>query len=172
MCANGAKSRGPKTPESKLRSAGRNLRHGLLARTVVLEDENLQSFADLLSAFERDLDPQNEIECALDKNMAVSRWRLLRLWAIERSTLKVEMDKHDPATNDPGARAALAFRALSDESRSLDLLNRYEARFDRQYARSLTLLLKLGASANPKNDFCRLNLVPKSDTTHSDTDAS
>jgi hypothetical protein len=69
--ANGAKSRGPRTPESKLRSAGRNLRHVLLAGTVVLEDENLQPFADLLSALERDLDPQNEIERALDKNMAV-----------------------------------------------------------------------------------------------------
>jgi hypothetical protein len=169
--ANGAKSRGPKTPESKRRSAANNLRHGMLARTVVLEDENLQSFADLLSALERDLDPQNEIARALVENMAVSRWRLLRLWAIERSSLKIEMDKHDPATKDPGTRAALAFRALSDESRSLDLLNRYETRFDRQYARSLTLLLKVGqasrpVAANPSDNFCHSNPVPNSNTAH------
>jgi hypothetical protein len=86
---------------------------------------------------------------ALVENLAVGRWRLLRLWAIERSTLKAEMDKHDPAAMEPSARAALAFRALSDESRSLDLLNRYEARFDRQYARSLNLLLKMGQASQP-----------------------
>ena len=166
--ANGAKSRGPKTPESKARSSKNSLRHGLLARTVVLEDENLQSFTDLLIAVERDLDPQNEIERALAENVAISRWRLLRLLALERATLKIEMDKHDPAGKDPCTRAALAFRALSDETHSLELLNRYEARIDRQFARSLNLLLKLRQGAKPaegsKNDFCQTNLVPNPDT--------
>lgn len=162
---NGAKNRGAKTPEAMRRSAANGRKHGLLARTVVLEDENLQSFRDLLSAFERDLDPQNEIECALVENMAVSRWRLLRLWAIESSTMKIEMDKHDRATKDPATRAALAFRTLGDESRSLDLINRYETRFDRQYGRSLTLLLKVQAAhvGNP-NAFCHPEPVPNSDT--------
>jgi hypothetical protein len=176
--ANGVLSRGPKTPESKARSVTNNLRHGLLSRTVVLEEENLKSFADLLTALERDLDPQDEVESGLVENMAVSRWRLLRLWAIERASLKIEMDKHDPATKDPGTRAALAFRALSDNSRSLDLLNRYESRFDRQYARSLTLLLKLRQQsryASPpigsqvsipvdENEICHSNLIPETDT--------
>jgi len=166
--ANGAKSRGLKTPESKARSSKNSLRLGLLARTVVLEDENLQSFTDLLIAVARDLDLQNEIERALAENMAISRWRLQRLLALERATLKIEMDKHDPAAQDPATRAALAFRALSDESHSLDLLNRYEARIDRQFARSLNLLLKLRQDAKPaersKNNFCQTNLVPNPDT--------
>jgi hypothetical protein len=37
--ANGHLSRGPATPQGKLRSARTSLRHGLLARCVALEDE-------------------------------------------------------------------------------------------------------------------------------------
>lgn len=148
--ANGAKSRGPKTAEAKRRSTAHNTHHGLLASTVVLPDEDPQSFADLHSAMERDLKPQNPAQRALVESMAVSRWRILRFWAIERSTLETEMRKHDRVAGAPAARAALAFRTLSDESRILDLLHRYETRFDRQYARSLTLLLDLQAEvANP-----------------------
>ena len=151
---NGAKSRGPKTPEGRLRSSANSLRHGLLARTVVLEDENGDTFADLLAAFERDLHPQNDVERSLVENMAIGRWRLLRLWAIERTSLKSEMEKHDPEANDPATRAAMAFRALGDQSRCLDLLNRYEARFGRQYARSLNLLLKLNTVPPRETNFC------------------
>src|SRR5271154_833336 len=86
--ANGAKSRGPKTDAGKVRSAENSRRHGLLARTLVLEEENAGSFAELLAAFERDRAPKNEIERALVENMAAARWRLLRLWAIERATLQ------------------------------------------------------------------------------------
>ena len=70
--------------------------------------------------------------------MAIARWRLQRLWAIERSTLETEMEKQLSAGQaDPGACAALAFSALGDGARSLHLLNRYEARFHCQYHRSL-----------------------------------
>src|ERR1700727_2034674 len=93
--ANGAKSPGPNTPESKARSAANSLRHGLLAQTVVLEGESA-AFEEILTAFERDLDPQNQVERSLVENMAIGRFRLVRLWAIEKSNLKLEMDKHDP----------------------------------------------------------------------------
>ena len=38
--ANGARSRGPKTPEGKARSARNSLNHGLLARAILLEGES------------------------------------------------------------------------------------------------------------------------------------
>jgi hypothetical protein len=168
--ANGAKNRGAKTPEASQRSAANNLKHGLVAHTVVLECENLQAFTDLLTAYERELQPQTEIESALVQTIAVCRWRLLRLWSIERSSLKIEMDKHDSAEDSPSIRAAMAFRTLSDDSRSLDLLNRYETRYDRQITRSLNMLHKLQArspAAPPvgaANEFCRSEPIPNSDT--------
>ena len=61
-------------------------------------------------------------------------------------------------------RLSLAFRALADQSRTLDLLNRYESRFDRQFVRSLNLLMKLARPDNPLTQFCHSNPVPQPDT--------
>ncbi len=154
---NGAKSKGPKTPEGKLRSAGNSRRHGVLARTIVLDDERAASFTTLLAAFESELQPAGAVEQACVENMAVARWRMMRLWGMEKAGLQFQMSKQDPAAHDPATKAAVAFRSLCDDSRSADLLNRYETRYDRQYARALNLLLKF-------KDF-HTNLVPESNTT-------
>jgi hypothetical protein len=45
--------------------------------------------------------------------------------------------------------AALAFKSLSDNSRSLDLMNRYEARYERQYFRAHRRLLEVQDRRTP-----------------------
>jgi hypothetical protein len=50
-----------------------------------------------------------------------------------------------------------AFRELADESRTLDLLHRYEVRYDRQFARALNQLMKLADPNNPLTQFCQTN---------------
>lgn len=57
--------------------------------------------------------------------MAIARWRLMRIWGVERATLDSAIEKQDPLAHEPCERAALGFRALADESRTLDLLHRY-----------------------------------------------
>lgn len=140
--ANGAQSNGPKTPAGKLRSARNSLRHGILARTIVLDEESAASFNRLLSAFERELQPRGPVEKGCVENMAVARWRMMRLWGMEKAGLQFEMGKQDPTAHDGPTSAAMAFRALCNDGRSIDLLNRYETRYDRQYSRALNLLLK------------------------------
>jgi hypothetical protein len=130
LLTDSAGNRGAQTPEARRRSQANNLKHALLANTVVLDDENLQAFTDLLAAYERDLHPQSEIERSLVQNIAVSRWRLLRLRAMQRATPKTEKNK--------------------DASRSIGLMNRFEADFDRQFTRSLALLLKVQADRASK----------------------
>ena len=122
--ANGAKSHGPSTPEGKLRSAASNLRHGILARTVVLDEENFESFTDLLEASDRLFNPEDEVEKACVENMAVSRWRLMRLWGVEKAGLAHEIRQKAPAAPDTPTRTAMAFRSLSDESRWNDVVGR------------------------------------------------
>ena len=140
--ANGALSQGPISDAGKAVSSRNGLRHGILAQTVVLDDEDSELFATLLSTLENELRPGDETDRALIENMAVARWRLMRLWGMEKAGLCHEMEKHQSSALNSPTRAALAFRSLSDESRSLDVLGRYETRYDRQYARALNLLLK------------------------------
>jgi hypothetical protein len=180
---NGARSRGPVTPAGRLKSSANSARHHLLSKTILLESERPEAFADLLAGLTSEFNPQTETQRALVENMAVSRWRQMRIWAVERATLQSAMEAHDPNTTDSATRAAQAFRSLADDSRTLDLLGRYETRFDRQFARSLNLLIKLdplrrtglpacgtpaphpGPSAEgAQNDSCQTNLIPIPDT--------
>jgi len=71
----------------------------------------------------------------------------MRLWVYESAALSHEMRKNALA-NESESKAtlgSLAFRTLSDEIASLDNLNRYETRFDRQYSRCLQRLRELQA---------------------------
>ena len=141
-----------------------NLRHGLLAEAVVLDEEKPEAFFELLGNLTSEHNPQTETQRILVETMAIARWRLTRLWAIERETLQAEIHKHDPAEHSEAARAALAFRGLADQGRTLDILNRHESRLDRQYARSLNLLMKLADPDNPLTQFRHTNPVPQSDS--------
>jgi len=154
---NGAKSCGPKTSAGKRRSSKNSLRHGLLAQTIVLDEEDRDAFAQLIASFEIEFDPRSPNETALVENLVVSRWRLMRVWGIEKEGLRLEMSKHASTVSNPVSRASMAFRSLSDDSRSLDTLHRYETRYDRQYTRALNMFFKSREKSNlplepsPKN---------------------
>ena len=90
--------------------------------------------------------------------MAVARWRLQRAWVMETALLDNQMDlsrqeflaKYE--TPDEPTRAALAFRELTENSPSLNVLLRYEARLTRQLDRCLKRLADLRASRE-KEEF-------------------
>ena len=150
--ANGARSQGPVTPEGKQRSSQNGIRHGILANTVVLEGESKERFEELLRSLTAELQPRSTAETALVETMAVARWRLLRIWSLQKTAFDIEMARENMPASRP-QRAAVVFRKLADNSRSLDLLLRYENSFDRQFSRALSLLMKLrAASAPPDQD--------------------
>jgi hypothetical protein len=110
--------------------------------------------------------------------MAVARWRQMRIWGIEKANMEHQMraqaeapgaSEDDPADDeaaesnageDAATRCALAFRTLSDESRSLDLINRYESRYDRQYLRAHRRFLELADRRTPPPVASRLRIDP------------
>ncbi len=155
--ANGAKSRGPVTPEGKRKSSQNARRHGFLARAVVLEDERTPAFHDLLNDLVREHNAQTETQLNLIETMVMARWRIARLWAIEREILQTEFDKPEHDGETPTAVLTKAFRALADRDGILGLLNRYEARLDRQYSRALNLLIKLADPNSPLTQFRQTN---------------
>jgi hypothetical protein len=134
---NGAKSRGPITPEGKTVSSMNSLGHGILANSLVLDSESEPRFQALLQGLIRELEPQTGIELSYVENMAVCRWRQMRIWILEKTGLDHEISKSTELDVDISTRASLALRHLCDTSKLPALMNRYEARFDRHYSRSL-----------------------------------
>jgi hypothetical protein len=147
---NGAKSRGPKTPTGKQISARNSIDHGLFAEVIALDGESVERFKALSEALHAQLQPLNEIECGLVENMVMCRWRQKRLWVLESARMAHEIRNQAivNANESKPTRAALAFGALSDNSNVLELMNRYETRFDRQYSRCLQRLHEVRSRRN------------------------
>ena len=94
--------------------------------------------------------------------MAIARWRLRRLLAIEAHLFDLEMvrrrDEIDHQFNGTGPddRLAFVFQKLSNVGNSLTLLIRYEGSLNRTYDKALKQLLLL-QSARPDTalgSFC------------------
>jgi hypothetical protein len=147
---NAQKSTGPITPEGKAKSSLNSLRHGLLARTVVLDGESTDRFHELLASLQDELQPEGAVEYILVEIMAVACWCQRRLWGLHSAGLRSELQKQHAAAEgeqvvftSPVGRASLAFRALADNGRSLDLINRYQTSYERQYHRSYRQLMEI-----------------------------
>ena len=156
--ANGAKSRGPATPEGRAKSSRNSLRHGLSAKTVVLPAESREQFQLLLDAHIQQFHPANPVEMDLVEAMAVARWRLRRIWAIETSLLAHELERRaedmDEEFTEMSAedRLAWVFQRVADNNQSLSLLARYEGNLNRAFDRAFKQLnlLKSQRQNEPK----------------------
>ena len=132
--ANGARSKGPKTPEGKARSSLNALRHGMLATVVVLPGESEEVFLQLFSGYVECLAPRNSVEYTLVEKMAAACWRERRGMAIEKTLLGEALNRQ-PAGNS-FVRLTEAFKAAASAP-ELALIHRYETRLDRIYHRAL-----------------------------------
>lgn len=119
----------------------------MLSQTIVLDGESRDLFEQLLTSLIAEVQPRTPIEAALVETMATARWRQMRTWAIQKAGFDLEMSRPENSSGARPARFALVFRSLSDNSRVLDLIHRYETAFDRQFSRALSLILKLRAGS-------------------------
>ena len=91
---NGAKSRGPSTPEGKARSAQNALKHGLRAQKhLVLPDEDAGEFRALAAALIEELAPAGALQSVLAQRVAIAAWRLARADRIETELLVQRGDR-------------------------------------------------------------------------------
>ena len=81
--ANGARSRGPKTPEGKAISSQNALKHGLLAQAVLVGSESPKGFDAHVDLHMDRFCPRDGLERELIEEMATSSWRMRRAWAME-----------------------------------------------------------------------------------------
>jgi hypothetical protein len=146
---NGAKSRGPKTPQGRAISSMNAFRHGLSAKTLILQTEDPVKFAEMLNDYFDYLEPTNPIEVDLIADKVAARWRLRRIWRFETAMLDLEKDAQSPdferrfGKYDEDMRGGAAFSALADKSKGLSTALRYDIHLSRTFRRSLQELYRL-----------------------------
>ncbi|MCC6392834.1 MAG: hypothetical protein IT167_19710 [Bryobacterales bacterium] len=147
---NGKKSKGPVTPEGKKRSSLNGITHGLASKCVVLANESQEAYDDLLAAYRTEWNPASLTESNLVTQMVNSYWRLCRIWSMETALFDTEMftekkpfeaawSNHHPAMRAMDAMASIDYHSAG----TLDILQRYEVRYERFYRSSMDQLLKL-----------------------------
>jgi hypothetical protein len=140
---NGAKSRGPVTPEGRARSSLNASSHGLTAKTLILRNENEAHFLEIMNASFDYFQPSNQVEVDLISEMVAARWRLRRVWRYETAILDIEMDAQAPdfekrfQTYDEDMRGGLAFATQVDKSNGLATALRFDIHLSRTYRKSL-----------------------------------
>src|SRR5260370_40585292 len=121
--ANGARSRGPVTPEGKAISSRNAMRHGMLSKTLVLRNESAKTFKALFYLLIERFSPVDDIEMSAVEEMAAAHWRMRRVMNMEHAILDAgilqNMDK------EPDERAAAVFADPANQT-TLVLLQRYD----------------------------------------------
>jgi hypothetical protein len=137
---NGAKSRGPVTPQGKHRSSQNAIKHGLSARTVVLCTESHELFEQLEQDYIDSLQPTTILELHLVQRIAVAEWRMRRAWAVETAITDKCMAEHKAQDEKENPQLDNDYRLGLNQKRvekDLSAVQRAEARFERTQARAL-----------------------------------
>jgi hypothetical protein len=85
--ANARRSTGPKTSEGKRAVRLNGMRHGLLARDIVLPGEREDEFEDFRNAIHADFSPSGPVETFLVDRVVNTLWRLRRVEKVESAIL-------------------------------------------------------------------------------------
>ncbi len=136
---NGAKSRGPKTPEGKRRSARNSTRHGLYSRTIPTDAECELEYRERAESLTGEYRPSTIEERRLVDSMALAIACIHWTWRASQAIFEAGLETH------PGPEEPLEARILdvfSRESSKLARLDSIERRFTREWRRAAALLEK------------------------------
>jgi hypothetical protein len=144
--ANAKQSTGPKTEAGKTQSRKNAWRHGLTAKTLVIDGENPKDLDSLRAAFEVQFKPQNALQFELVERLAVTAWRLRRIPAFEAALIEARRAEVDgsPWLQLSGLRRkseiGLALILDGGKEGALGKLSRYEAALLNVFNRTLQQL--------------------------------
>lgn len=127
---NGAKSKGPITPEGKAISSRNALKHGFnSSKHTLLPTDDPEEFEALRASFHEQLEPRNAIENYLVEKVVANAWRVRRIHGIESSVLE-----YDPKA---GQKPSLPFQY---NFHKLLTLAQYESHTERSIYKALHTL--------------------------------
>src|SRR5205085_4778645 len=93
---NGAKAAGTKSPAGIEESSRNALKHGLVAKTLVLANESQAKFDELLQSYVDRFQPKDQVEMGFVNEMVAARWRQQRLWTMQTAGIDLEMYRMQP----------------------------------------------------------------------------
>jgi hypothetical protein len=140
---NGRKSRGPKTPQGRANASMNATTHGLTAKTLILQNESQAEFLEMLNAYIDVFKPANAIEVEVVSDIAAARWRLRRMWRYQTAILDLAAEKLAPEFDkgsrplDDHKRDAIAFLAVTDNSKGYDIALRHDIHLTRTYRKAM-----------------------------------
>lgn len=88
--ANAKKSTGATSDEGKAVIASNALKHGLFAQRLILPDENMDEYAQLIHGLVSSLNPVGTLEQLLVEKIAVATWKQLRLTRAESASIELD----------------------------------------------------------------------------------
>jgi len=145
---NAQKSSGPKTDQGKAVSKYNALKHGLLSKEVLLEDENSSDLSSLGKKLRTELAPASELELVLVERIIANVWRLRRVMQVEREM--IEDDRKNSLGDDlKTLGAALSYDFINYDT--YGKLIRYEASIERGIYKALHELQRIQAARSGKN---------------------
>jgi hypothetical protein len=144
---NGARSRGPVTPEGKAKSSQNARRHGLLARSLALEFEDASKFYALLNEYAAQHQPEGCTEHGLVEAMATARWKQLRFDCADKIAVDLRMrtERQNPPDYPHQGAAVISttLTHMAEGTRTMREMSLHHDRLDRAFTRALNMLLKL-----------------------------
>ena len=134
--ANGAKSKGPITPEGKSISARNAERHGFFSQLATIKGESPQEYVQVSTDLYETWQPTDEYERCLVDTMATCMWRRMRMLVLESVTLDTQLTAFGCTATADLNQTAHAFSSLSQKDGAFELIHRYESRYIRAFERA------------------------------------
>ena len=142
-------STGPRTAVGKARSRRNARKHGLYAHAETPPPEDAAQIDLRTADYRRRLQPADQIEESLVRQLAFTQFRLSRIPILEATLLNSHIAKAKLRRED--LQLAVG-RAIRDCAGALEKLSRHEARLDRNLDRTLKTLLTRQRRRRQKSD--------------------
>jgi hypothetical protein len=139
---------GVKTEEGKAVSRYNALKHGLLSKEVLIEDEDKNEFSDLIKSLRSELKPASEIELLLVDKITADTWRLKRAIRIEKEMIEEGRENEDFMGNTVKKSLGEEFRSDFADYDRYGKFTRYLVSIERAVYRALHELERLQAKRN------------------------
>lgn len=151
---NAQKSTGPKTEQGKAIVKVNALKHGLLSKELLIDEENKNELEHLGKALRKELKPENSLELLLTEKLIADTWRLKRALRVEREMFDSDSKKTGFSSDEPQGLG----KSIRDDLKYNDTyskLVRYISSIERGFYKALHELQRIqnarkqGLSPNP-----------------------